>query len=308
MKDVIVITGPTASGKTGTAVRLSQMIGGEIVNADSMQVYKKCDIGTAKPSETELKAVRHHLIDIVEPYESFSTAAYKSLAEKVIRDIPARDKMVVLTGGTGLYIDSLVKNIDFSEDKGVSKIRKKYAEFLESKGKAKLHGLLKGRDPAAAESVHPNNTRRVIRYLEILEGFEGTMADYRKLTLSKPTNINYRIFVLWPERELIYRRIEQRVDHMIQKGLVDEVRALLDSGITRGMQSMQGIGYKETISFIANELGYDEYIELLKRNTRRYAKRQFTWMKRYSDALRLKVDEDSDFKRIAEGISRSLAL
>jgi tRNA dimethylallyltransferase len=306
MKDVIVITGPTASGKTGTSIEIAKRIGGEIVNADSMQVYKSCDIGTAKPSKKELKVVRHHLIDIAEPFDSFSTAAYKSLAEKAIREVTARGKRVVLTGGTGLYIDSLVKNIDFSKDDGTSNIRKKYTEFLESNGAVKLHGLLVEKDSAAADSVHPNNTRRVIRYLEILEGFEGTMEDYRKLTLSKPTDLNYRIFILWPEREFIYKRIEERVDRMIEQGLVDEVRALMDSGITPDMQSMQGIGYKETVSYIMNELGFDEYIDLLKRNTRRYAKRQFTWMKRYVDAVRLDVDEYSDSKGLADVISRNI--
>ncbi|MBN1623120.1 MAG: tRNA (adenosine(37)-N6)-dimethylallyltransferase MiaA, partial [Clostridia bacterium] len=278
MKDVIVITGPTASGKTSVALEIARKINAEIINADSMQIFKRCNIGTAKPSEKELSEIRHHLIDIIEPDQTFSVASYKDMAESAIQNIIEYGKNVVITGGTGMYIDALVKNMDFTLDDGRTPIREKYNKMLIETSPQEIHSLLEKRDHAAAETVHPNNVRRVIRYLEILDGFDGSLDEYMKKTRTRPSDFNYHIFILWPDREFVYERIEKRVDDMLATGLVDEVKGLLESGIKADMQSMQGIGYKETIGFINGKFSYEEYVELLKRNTRRYAKRQFTWL------------------------------
>ena len=300
MKDVIVITGPTASGKTGVSIELSKKINAEIINADSMQIFKGLDIGTAKPSERQLAEIKHHLIDITEPDREFSVASYKEAAHRTIRDILARKKKVVITGGTGMYIDALVNNLDFALDK--------YNELLKKTSPEEIHSILVQRDPVAAKSVHPNNVRRVIRYLEILEGFDGTLEEYKIQTRSKPVEFNYHIQVLWPEREFLYKRIEKRVDDMISDGLVDEVKQLQEMGINASMQSMQGIGYKETISYLDGKIEYKEFVELLKRNTRRYAKRQYTWMGRYSNENRFYIDKNTKITEIVEKIQQSLGL
>jgi len=302
MDKVVVITGPTASGKTSVSVEVAKKVGGEIINADSMQIYKMCDIGSAKILEREKQGILHHMIDIIEPSDNFSTAQYKEAAAACIKDIIKRGKAPVISGGTGLYIDALVKNIDFSTDSGDKYIRERLNALLEEKGSEAVYELLKKRDPAAAGTVHMNNSRRVIRYLEILESFEGTLEEYMTKTVSTPVEYDFRIFLLWPEREFIYKRAEQRVDEMLSAGLVDEVRALIKAGVKEDAQSMMGIGYKETYGYISGRTGYDEFVKLLKRNTRRYAKRQFTWLKRYTDAEIISVDEKSNAADLAETI------
>ncbi len=308
MKKVLVITGPTASGKTAVSLQLAKKVGGEIINADSMQIYKGCDIGSAKPSLTERQNIYHHLIDIINPTNKYSTAEYKISATKCIKDILERGKIPVITGGTGLYIDALVKNIDFSVDRVNENIRRDLKKLLESKGKDYLYEKLMMRDSEAALTVHPNNTRRVIRYLEILEGFNGTLSEYKKNTLEEPPEFDYRIFVLWPERDFVYNHIEKRVDKMLDTGLVTEVRNLLATGVKVDNQCMMGIGYKETYAYIDGQIDYKEYVELLKRNTRRYAKRQFTWFKRYKDAKFIPMDIKSDINRIADDILNEVLL
>ncbi len=302
MKKVLVITGPTASGKTAVSIQLAKKVDGEIINADSMQIYRGCDIGSAKPSLTERQNISHHLIDIINPTNKFSTAEYKISAVKCIKDILGRGKMPVITGGTGLYIDALVKNIDFSLDRGNENIRRDLKNLLENKGKEYLYEKLRMRDSEAALTVHPNNTRRVIRYLEILEGFNGTLSEYKENTLEEPSEFDYRIFVLWPERDFVYNHIEKRVEEMLDAGLITEVRNLLNTGVKADDQCMMGIGYKETYAYIDGQIDYKEYVELLKRNTRRYAKRQFTWFKRYKDTQFIPMDITSDINSIADYI------
>ena len=306
MDEVVVITGPTASGKTKVSIELSKLIGAEIINADSMQIFKGCDIGTAKPSKSERDEIIHHLVDFADPDSEFSVAAYKDKAISAISQILSNGKRVVITGGTGMYIDALVRNMDFGLDDGATDIRKKYNEYLAERGPEELYSLLVARDPKAAASVHQNNTRRVIRYLEILNGFEGSLSEYMDMTRRKPPLYDYKIFILWPERDFIYDRIEKRVDKMVENGLVDEVRGLMEAGMNSSMQSMQGIGYKETIAYLEGGLDYDEYVDLLKRNTRRYAKRQYTWMNRYRDAMRIPVRENTDIAEIVEKIHKNL--
>ena len=305
MDKVVVITGPTASGKTAVSVEVARKLGGEIINADSMQIYKMCDIGSAKAFEDQKQGIIHHLIDIIEPTDNFSTAEFKETASLCIREILNRGKVPVIAGGTGLYIDALVKNMDFSDESRDKKVRDKLNDMLEKKGAESVYNLLKQRDSAASETVHPNNSRRVIRYLEILEGFEGTLEEYMAGAVSSEAEYDYRIFVLWPERELIYKRVEKRIDEMLKSGLVDEVNALINAGVGEDSQSMMGIGYKETYGYIKGRTDYDSYVELLKRNTRRYAKRQFTWFKRYKDAEFIEVSKNSSASELAEIIYNS---
>ena len=302
MDKVVVITGPTASGKTSVSVEVAKKIGGEIINADSMQIYKMCNIGSAKVLENEKQGIMHHMIDIIEPIDNFSTAEYKETAAACLKDILRRGKVPVISGGTGLYIDALVKNIDFSADSGNKSVRERLNALLEEKGAESVYELLKKRDPVAAGTVHMNNSRRVIRYLEILEDFEGTLEEYMARSVSAPAEYDFRIFLLWPEREFIYKRAEHRVHEMLRTGLVDEVRQLIKAGVKENSQSMMGIGYKETYGYISGRTGYDEFVELLKRNTRRYAKRQFTWLKRYANAEFINVDEKSNAVDVAETI------
>jgi tRNA dimethylallyltransferase len=306
MDKVLVITGPTASGKTAIAVRLAQILDGEVINADSMQIYKKCDIGSAKPSDIEKKGIRHHMMDIIEPDQTFSTAQYKEAAVACVRDVLKRGKVPVIAGGTGLYIDALVKNIDFSNVGGSSEVRERLNVILKKEGAGAVYDLLKARDPEAAETVHPNNSRRVIRYLEILEGYDKPLAEYMESAVSSPPEFDYNIFVLWPEREFVYESIEKRVDIMLDAGLVNEVQSLIESGITENDQCMMGIGYKETYSYISGAINKKTYIEILKRNTRRYAKRQFTWLKRYKEACFINVGKESTVENLVSGILEEL--
>lgn len=302
MSKVLVLTGPTASGKSAVSIKLAQMINGEIINADSMQIYKGCNIGSAKLPINERHGIVHHMIDVLEPYERFSTAEYKISAVECIKNIIARGNEPVITGGTGLYLDALIKNITFSDEKQNQSLRNKIMEQLNNMGPDFLHEKLRKRDPEAAEKVHPNNTRRVIRYLEILEGYKGSLAEYMKRAVSNPSEYDFKIFILWPKREFIYKRIEDRVEDMIAKGLVDEVKDLIKSGVKKNDQCMMGIGYKETYNYIYGLINYTDYVESLKINTRRYAKRQFTWLKRYIDAEFIPMEEDSDLNTIAEKI------
>lgn len=308
MEKVLVITGPTASGKTAVSIQLAKKAAGEIINADSMQIYSGCDIGSAKPNIDERQNITHHLIDIVNPTDKFSTADYKTSALRCIKDILKRGKLPVITGGTGLYIDALVKNIDFSLDKGDENYRKDLNNLLNEKGADYIYEKLKIRDSAAALTVHPNNTRRIIRYLEILKGFKGTLSEYMKNTLDEPPQYDYQIFVLWPERDYVYQHIDKRVDEMLEAGLINEVKILLNTGVKVNDQCMMGIGYKETYAYIDSQIDYTEYVELLKRNTRRYAKRQFTWFKRYSEAHFIPLSSKSDINQITEDILNKVNL
>lgn len=303
MDKVVVITGPTASGKTSISIEVAKILGGEIINADSMQIYKMCDIGSAKVLDSEKQGIPHHLIDIVDPGDSFSTADFKAKAYLKIQKVINKGKVPVISGGTGLYIDAIIKNMSFDSCQSGGVYREQLNTLLQERGAEAVYGLLKERDPEAAKGVHMNNTRRVIRYLEILDGFEGTLSEYQSRAVSSPPEYDYRIFVLWPDRDFIYGRIEKRVDAMVESGLISEVRELIAAGVEEDSQSMMGIGYKETFGYLSGKTSREEFIELLKRNTRRYAKRQFTWMKRYKEAQFIPVDENTDLFEVSELIA-----
>ncbi|MBR4890763.1 MAG: tRNA (adenosine(37)-N6)-dimethylallyltransferase MiaA [Clostridia bacterium] len=280
MNKIIVITGPTATGKTDLSVKLCQDIGGEVISADSVQIYKKLNIGSAKPSLDERQGIPHHLMDFLEPDEAFSVADYCTLAKKCADDILSRGKIPVIVGGTGLYISSLVDNISFQESTKNEKIRNKLLCELEELGKDGMHKRLSEIDPLAASQIHPNNTKRVLRALEVFYTTGKTKSEQNAVSKLNKSPYEFILCALNVERELLYERINKRVDIMINNGLIDEVKGLLDSGINPSCQSMQGIGYKEVVSYLNGKLNMDECIEKIKQGSRNYAKRQLTWFKR----------------------------
>lgn len=283
MKPVIIIAGPTAVGKTEITLELTKQLGGEIISADSMQIYRRMDIGSAKPSAAELAAVPHHLIDVVDPDQAFSVADFQALATAALRDILARDRVPVVSGGTGLYINSLLYQMDFSGTASDDTYRKTLEEYARTEGAEALYQRLVKLDPEGAAAIHPNNIKRVIRALEINEVGGVNKGDFARKP--EPNREFSFIFVcLTRSRSELYDRINQRVDLMLSAGLVDEVRALGESGFHRGLQSMQGIGYKELLEWLEGQQTYDEAVNSIKQNSRNYAKRQITWFKRYNEA------------------------
>ena len=274
-----IVVGPTASGKSALAMVLAEEIGGEIVSCDSMQIYRRMNIGTAKPTEEEMRRVRHHMIDIVEPWESFSCADYAVRAEAAIRDIVARGKTPIVCGGTGLYLDALLRGGMPEEADTDEAYRCELEALAEEKGNQYVHDLLRGVDPESAESVHPNNRKRVIRALEIcrVSGRKKSELDRENSSLDgvfEPLCVG----LFYTDRSVLYGRIEQRVDQMVAEGLLDEVRMLSEEGIFERSKTAAGaIGYKEFLGYFRGECGLAEATEALKTATRRYAKRQITW-------------------------------
>lgn len=280
MNKVIVIAGPTATGKTALSVRLAKELGGEIVSADSIQIYKKLDIGSAKPTEEEKCGIPHYLMDFVEADGAYSVADYVRDAKEKIDDILSRNKLPIIVGGTGLYISSLVDNVEFSDSEQDLSVRKSLQEELLQVGPEAMHKRLEAVDPESAAAIHPNNTKRVIRALEIFETTGKTRTAYEAESKLNKSPYDFCLVALNCERELLYERINRRVDIMVEQGLFDEVERLLGEGISPDAQSMQGIGYKEAVMAVTGEISKEESIELIKKNSRNYAKRQLTWFKR----------------------------
>ncbi|MBR2500464.1 MAG: tRNA (adenosine(37)-N6)-dimethylallyltransferase MiaA [Clostridia bacterium] len=297
-KKIIVIAGPTATGKTKLSIDIAKAYGGEIVSSDSVQIYKRLDIGSAKPTKEEMSGITHHLIDILEPYESFSVADFVERAKDSIEDILSRGKLPIVVGGTGLYISSLVDNVSFSAAETDHTLRGELNKRAETEGVLALYEELKKTDPVAAENIHPNNIKRVIRALEIYYQTGKTMTEHN--TISKLTESPYdaKMYALSSDRELIYERINKRVDIMVKDGLLEEVSALLESGITKDMQSMQAIGYKEIIAYLEGDLSKDAAIDLVKQNSRHYAKRQLTWFKRDERYTWLDINDKIDITKL----------
>lgn len=289
MIPLIILTGPTAVGKTDLSIQLAKSINAEIVSADSMQIYKYMDIGSAKVTEEEMQGVKHYLVDEIDPATPFSVSEYKKMAENYIDNISKNGKNVIVTGGTGLYLNSLIYDMDFAKSNANQELRDKLNKELEENGPIYMYEKLVSLDKDAAERIHPNNTKRVIRAIEVLMSGEK-MNDFSK---DLRYNKKYRpiIIVLNRDRKELYDRINLRVDIMLEKGLIEEVRGLLDKGYTEDMISMQGIGYKEIIKYFKGEYTLDEAIEIIKRDSRRYAKRQLTWFRRYEDAKWFEIDK-----------------
>lgn len=276
---ILCVVGSTASGKTDYAVELALKCGGEVVSCDSMQIYKHMDIGTAKPTADEMKGVKHHMIDIIEPNESFSVARFSEMARECIDDILLRGKTPVLCGGTGLYFDSTINNINFIQMDTDEEYRKDLESAAKEFGNEYVYKILKRVDEESAESIHPNNLKRVIRALEIYKTTGKKKSELDKEQLSEPL-YDPEITGLMRDREVLYDRINKRVDIMMEKGLVDEVSELIKMGIGTDATSMQAIGYKEIIEYLDGKTSLNEAVDKIKRESRRYAKRQLTWFKR----------------------------
>ena len=276
---ILCVVGPTASGKTDYAVELALKCGGEVVSCDSMQIYKHMDIGTAKPTADEMKGVKHHMIDIIEPNKSFSVARFSEMARECIDDILLRGKMPVLCGGTGLYFDSTINNINFIQMDTDEEYRKYLESAAKEFGNEYVYKILKRVDEESAESIHPNNLKRVIRALEIYKTTGKKKSELDKEQLSEPL-YEPEITGLMRDREVLYDRINKRVDIMMEKGLVEEVSELIKMGIDTEATSMQAIGYKEIIEYLDGKTSLSDAVDKIKRESRRYAKRQLTWFKR----------------------------
>lgn len=282
---LIVLAGPTASGKTGLSVKLAEKIKGSVISADSMQVYRHMDIGSAKIRPEEMKGIPHYLIDELMPEEEFNIVLFQKLAKKYLAEIYANERIPILTGGTGFYIQSVLYNIDFSKESTSESLRLELEAFADANGAAALHEKLALIDPASAEAIHPNNRKRVIRALEFYEQNGYPISEHNETERQKDSPYQSALFVLTDDRKILYEQIDRRVDLMMKNGLLEEVLALKEMGCHRGMISMQGLGYKELLAYLEGEISLEEAVYRIKRDTRHFAKRQLTWFKREKDVI-----------------------
>lgn len=292
---LIVLAGPTAVGKTEFAIEIAKRLDGEIVSCDSMQIYKHMDIGSAKPTKEERSEVPHHLVDFINPTEEFSAAKYQKYARECIIDISKRCKVPILSGGTGLYIDSVIYDMNFSNkpEGGIfNKRREELYRIAEEEGNETLHSKLAELSSKRADEIHPNNIKKVIRAIEILESGENP-GDFGGLKNRKYKDFDAKLFCLNRDREKLYDRINRRVDILMEQGLESEIRNLIGMEISADDISMKGIGYKEMLSYINGEYDLDTAVELIKRNSRRFAKRQLTWFRKYDDMTWINLSHKS---------------
>lgn len=308
-KPLVILTGPTAVGKTALSIKLASEIGGEIISADSMQVYRQMDIGSAKIKPEEMGGIPHHLIDILEPEEEFNVCLFEKLALEAMEQIYERGHIPVVVGGTGFYIQALLYQIDFTEEETDTAFRDKLWQLGEEKGNHYLHELLRKVDPKSAEEIHENNRKRVIRALEFYENCGKPISTHNKEQRQKTSAYNSCYFVLTDDRKKLYERIESRVDQMLSKGLVDEVRTLKERGCNASMVSMQGLGYKEILEYLDGRCSLLEAVEKIKKETRHFAKRQLTWFRREKDVIWLDkqafaYDEDAVLSCILENLRK----
>lgn len=284
-KPLIILTGPTAVGKTKASIGLAKAVDGEIISADSMQVYRHMDIGSAKIKPEEMDGIPHHLIDVLEPDDEFHVVKFQQLAKKAMREIWERGHIPIVTGGTGFYIQALLYDIDFDENEKEDACRKELEAYAREHGAEALHEKLALVDPASAEMIHPNNIKRVIRALEFYEQTGKRISEHNETQRQRESPYAFAYFVLTDDRAHLYERINRRVDQMIEEGLVNEVQALKDKGYTKQLVSMQGLGYKEILDYLDGNCTLEEAIYTIKRDTRHFAKRQLTWFKRERDVI-----------------------
>ena len=284
-KPLIILTGPTAVGKTKASIGLAKAVDGEIISADSMQVYRHMDIGSAKIKPEEMEGIPHHLIDVLEPDDEFHVVKFQQLAKKAMREIWERGHIPIVTGGTGFYIQALLYDIDFDENEKEDACRKELEAYAKEHGAEALHEKLAFVDPASAEMIHPNNIKRVIRALEFYEQTGKRISEHNETQRQRESPYAFAYFVLTDDRAHLYERINRRVDQMIEEGLVNEVQALKDKGYTKQLVSMQGLGYKEILDYLDGNCTLEEAIYTIKRDTRHFAKRQLTWFKRERDVI-----------------------
>ncbi len=290
-KPLIILTGPTSVGKTALSIALAKAVQGEIISADSMQVYKYMNIGTAKITPPEMQGVPHYLIDELEPDEEFNVVRFQHMTKQYMKQIYDKNKIPILVGGTGFYIQAVLNDIDFTENVTNTSYRKELEQLLDVKGGDYLHKLLSEIDPNSAKAIHPNNSKKVIRALEFVKLTGDKISEHNEEQRKKESPYNFCYFVLNKDRAKLYETINHRVDLMLEQGLLDEVKALYAKGYNRELVSMQGLGYKEILAYLEGESSLEDAIELLKRDTRHFAKRQLTWFKREKDVIW--VDKDT---------------
>ncbi len=300
MRRIIVVAGPTAVGKTKYAIEVAKAVGGEVISCDSMQLYKYMDIGSAKPTAEELAQVPHHLVDVIDPAEAFSVAKYQEMAKAAIEDIFARGKVPVIAGGTGLYLNSILYDMDFSNTKEDPELRKQLEKEAEELGAEALHKKLAELDLEASKRIHPNNIKKVVRAIEAAVSGE-TIKDFKNCN-TRCKDFDRILIGLNRDRQELYDRINSRVDLLVEQGLFEEVEGLLARGLTEGDISMKGIGYKEIIGYFNGEYSKEEAIDLIKKNTRHLAKRQITWFKRYEDIYWHDISQYENDDKAVEGL------
>ena len=306
MKDLFILGGPTAVGKTEISIKLAQKLNGEIISADSMQIYKSMDVGSAKISKEEMRGVPHHLVDIIEPSEDFSVAEFKERAESAIEEITDSKKLPMLVGGTGFYINSLIYNYNFADTNKDEEYREYLTKLAESEGKEYVHSLLKDIDEESYNKLYPNDLKRVIRALEVYKVSGKPMSEFaaEQDILDIPYNVYY--FVLNMDRQKLYSRINSRVDIMMENNLIDEVIKLKEMGYNADMQSMKGIGYKEVLYYLNGEISLNEAVEMIKQGSRNYAKRQLTWFRKDTRVNWVNKDDFDGDDEIVEYIASQL--
>ena len=290
-KPLIVLTGPTAAGKTHLSIALAKAVNGEIISADSMQVYKYMDIGSAKIRPEEMQGVKHYLVDELLPEEEFHIVKFQQMAKAAMEEIYAKGKVPILVGGTGFYIQAITKDIDFTQAEQEDGYRRELEQLAAEKGNDYLHTMLQEVDPVSAKEIHANNVKRVIRALEFYHQNQSPISAHNQEQKEHETPYNLAYFVLNVPRELLYKRIDDRIDEMLEEGLLEEVEQLKKSGCHRGMVSMQGLGYKEILAYLEGEYPLEEAVRVLKRDTRHFAKRQLTWFRREPETVW--VDKDA---------------
>ena len=301
---VIVICGPTASGKTALSIELAKQIDGEIISCDSMQIYKDMNIGTAKPDEEEKQGIKHYLMDFVSPYERYSVADFKRDATRAIKEILNKGKMPIIVGGTGLYVDSMIYGIEYNEIDVDEKYRKQLEERINKEGLEILYQEAKKIDPIAIEKISHNDKKRIMRILEIYKATGKTKTEQEKESRKNEVEFDYKVFAINMDREKLYERINKRVDIMIDKGLIEEVKSL-KSKYNKFPTAMQGLGYKEVVKYLEKEYDRETMVDIIKQETRRYAKRQLTWFRKNKQTVWLDGlnDMQNNIDIILEGIN-----
>lgn len=302
-KPLVVLTGPTAVGKTKASIGLAKAIGGEIISADSMQVYEYMDIGSAKIRPQEMQGVLHYLVDELKPWDEFHVVRFQQMAKKAMEQIYANGHIPIIVGGTGFYIQALLYDIDFSENKQDDSYRKELDILAKEKGAGYLHDMLRTVDPKSAEDIHANNVKRVIRALEYYHQTGQRISEHNEQERQKESPYEFVYFVLNAPREKLYERIDKRVDQMMEEGLVEEVKRLKEMGCTKEMVSMQGLGYKEILEYLDGACSLEEAVYTIKRDTRHFAKRQLTWFRRERQVTWIQKETyDYDEDRILEAM------
>lgn len=310
---LIILTGPTAVGKTKLSIALAKAIDGEIISADSMQVYRGMDIGSAKIKKEEMQGVPHYLIDVLEPEEEFHVVKFQQMAKEAMQKIRAKGKIPIVVGGTGFYIQALLYDIDFTENEKDDAYRRHLEQLTEEKGAVYLHDMLRHVDEKAAEEIHENNVKRVIRALEFYHQTGKKISEHNEEERGKESPYSFCYFVLNDDRQKLYEQIERRIDEMVEEGLIEEVRTLKEQGFTRDMVSMQGLGYKEILDYLDGKTTLEEAIYVLKRDTRHFAKRQITWFRRERDVIwvekeQFHYEEDKMLEFLIETIKKGTGI